>query len=375
MSTNILMITSEYEPDIIGGLGIVSTRLSKELASKGIDVTVVTLARDINSVRVEEHGKLTVIRIPRSGDHYQNRQMDPKAFIPYLEKKSFDLAHIQCVQGLELAKYLKSHYDIPLIYTSHSIGREEAITEGKSNPGRIVSVKHQESLYDTVHAIVCPSSLEKSIFRKHYPGQESKVVVIPNGFQVIGKSGSTSVNPNQLLYVGRLTRPKGLETIIRALPMVAKIHQKVVLHVVGDGSSSYRRHIIGLMKKLHIQNRVIFHPWMDQKELTKFYSSSSMVIVPSNYESFGMVVLEALAHGTPVVATKAVGVAEGLSRSVVMQVQPKNAKEMAQSIHHLLSDRSSAHRRGKDGMELVKQFSWSRIADLYISLYGKMLKK
>ncbi|MCF6093328.1 glycosyltransferase family 4 protein [Microaerobacter geothermalis] len=372
MTRSILMITSEFEPDIVGGLGIVSTQLVKELVKKGIQVTVVSLRRSGDYVSSHE-GKFKVIRFPKITRFYQNRQMIPESISPYLKKISPDLIHIQCVQGMELGKNLKSHYRVPLIYTSHSIGREEA--EGRINPDQLLVVKQQEKLYETADSIVCPSNMEKRVLLKHYPLWESKVTVIPNGIAEIDIPRRKNANLYHLLYVGRLAWSKGLETVIRALPLVVRKHPRTVLHVVGDGSSSYRRHIQGLIKKYHLDKRVVFHSWMEQRKLSNVYSLSGIVIVPSYYESFGMVVLEAMAHGVPVIVTTAVGVAEDMSRSVVMKIKPKNVQEMAEAIHHLLSNQSSAKSRGKAGLKLVKKYFWSNTADQYLALYRKLTNK
>lgn len=367
MSHSILMITTEFDQEIVGGLGIVATKLTRHLVDRGYQLTVITLNRKDDKVK-KKSGKIIVYQFPKNAQFYQNRQMVASEIARYINVP--DLIHLQSVQGLELAKYLKSKHGTPIVYTSHSMGIVESeVTERD----RSETNKQQEEIYELVDAIICPSRMERKRLIHYYPHLVDKVHVIPNGIDRNKIKPKRKIIPNRILYVGRVARSKGLETLIRALPKVIKKRPKTILHVVGSGSSSYMGEMRQLISQLKLKQKVIFHPWMDQDELSRYYRGTTIVVIPSHYESFGMVVVEALAHATPVIVTTAVGAAEDMSRSVIIKVEPKNHSQLSDALIHLLSSRSSLIERGKNGYKIAKQYSWEYTSDKYIDLYQRLI--
>ncbi len=368
MSQSILMITSEFGKEIVGGLGIVASKLTSQLRRNGYQVTVITLNRKGHELKKEGYKNITVYHFPKQPPYYQCRQLVAQEILPYIELP--DLIHLQSVQGLELAKALKNQYGIPVVYTSHSMGIVESETTDRE---RTEVNLQQEKIYELADTIICPSRMEKHRFGLHYPYLQNKVEVIPNGIDVHKVEPKKNIHPHRLLYVGRAARSKGLETLILALPKVIQKLPKTVLHVIGHGSSSYMKQINDLIRQYNLKHKVIFHPWMEQAELSRYYKASTIVIIPSYYESFGMVMLEAMAHGTAVIATTEVGAAEEISRSVVLKVPPKDSDQMAKAIIHLLKNRHTLIERGKSGIEISKEYTWDRPVLKYIELYKRLI--
>lgn len=369
MGKSILMITTEYGKDIVGGLGIVASKLTHALIEKGFHLTVVTLNRKDRKVRRESNKSISVFRFPKQPPYYQNRQLAANEILPYIELP--DLVHLQSVQGVELAEALQENYGIPVVYTSHSMGVVESEMTDRE---RSEVNRQQEKAYELANAIICPSRMEKQRFSLYYPRLVDKVEVIPNGIDIQKITPKRKIFPHRLLYVGRTARSKGLETLIMALPRVIQRKPKTVLHVVGHGSTSYSQRIQQLIRQLKLKRRVIFHPWVEQSLLSRYYKAATIVIIPSYYESFGMVLFEAMAHGTPVITTTEVGAAADISRSVVLKVPPKDSGQLATAIIHLLNNQSSLKERGTSGLDISRHYAWDRPISLYIDLYRKLIR-
>lgn len=370
MSISILMITSEMEPDIVGGLGIVSSKLARHITDEGHRMTIVTINRRDREVKKEHSKQLSIFRFPKQPPYYQNRQFVAKEILPHIEIP--DVVHLQCVQGLELATYLKEKYHTPIIYTSHSMGIVEAETTERERSEVNAS---QEAIYELADAIVCPSRMERTRFVHYYPHLKDKVEIISNGIDASNIKPKRKSIPNRLLYVGRIARSKGLETLLLALALLSRKKPRLVLHVVGHGSPSSMKRVKDIISKKRLKDRVVFHPWVEQNEVYRFYKASTVVIIPSHYESFGMVMLEAMAHGTPVIVTTEVGAAEDFSRSVVIKVPPKDPRILAESILHLTSDVKSLKERGAKGIAIARIYSWERPVALYLALYRRLVKQ
>lgn len=363
-----LVITSEFDKEIVGGLGIVSTKIANGVRAKGYQLTVVTFNRKGNEVKVDR-GDIQVFRFPRALPYYRDRQFVVDEIIPYLEIP--DLIHLHSVQGLDIAKHFKETYGIPVIYTSHSIGIIEAETTDRDRN----YVNHQQdAIYELADTITCPSNMEKQRFILYYPQHREKIEVIPNGIDIKKMRPKKKIIPNRLLYVGRTAKSKGIETLIQSMPLILRKLPNTVLHIVGHGSTASSKRMAKLIARHRIKRNIVFHPWIPQEELFRFYHQCTLVIVPSYYESFGMVMLESMAHGTPVVATTAVGAAENISRSVVLKVPPKDTKTLAEAILRLAKDRSSLIERGKQGVDIAREYTWEIPIKRYSELYRRLIE-
>lgn len=367
------MIASEYEPQIVGGLGIVATELTKQLVRREHQMIVITLDRHGSHVS-HDRGNPYIIRFPAKEPYYVDRQWNPTSVLQELKdsKLNPDVVHVHSVQGMLLANELKKRYRIPVFYTSHSIGRQEISITGARRT-RVIS--QQEELYRIADKIIVPSNMEKKIFQAIYPKYKKKVEVIPNGVHLTKTSRERNEVPYSILYVGRLSHTKGLMTVIYALPEVIKRQKRVALHVIGDRSGSYKRKVEWLIRRLKIEKHVSFYSWKDNEDLQKYYRRASIVVVPSLYDSFGLVPIEALNQGTPVIVSDQVGVGDYFSRSVVMKVKAGKPKDWSRAMIALLSHSDERKKRGKKGQRSLEAFKWHRVTDQYSDLFRQFINR
>ena len=178
-----------------------------------------------------------------------------------------------------------------------------------------------------------------------------------------------------ILYVGRFAPEKGLDRLLQAIARLRHLPKLRLLVVGGDGEqdSAYLR-MQALSRELGIADRVAFKGRVAQSELPWFYSAVDLLALPSSYESFGMVALEALACGTPVAATR-VGAMENLlgSRRNGRLAQDLRPSSLAAAMEDLLKDRAAGPQAAEIIRHAVLRYDWSRVAADVLTIYHDRL--
>jgi D-inositol-3-phosphate glycosyltransferase len=211
-----------------------------------------------------------------------------------------------------VGKYLWETRQIPYITMYHTLGLvKNAIGIGEGEPALRIAAE-RETVQDCQRIIVATEQ-EKADLIRYYDAAPEKVGVVPCGvnmelFRPMDKADARSklglANEKTLLFVGRIDPLKGIDKLIKTIPLL-KSQGNLNLVVVG-GDENSRAELEGLKKladDLNILDSVDFRGLVKQEQLPYFYSAADVCVVPSYYESFGLVPLEALACGTPVVAT------------------------------------------------------------------------
>ena len=204
-----------------------------------------------------------------------------------------------------------------------------------------------------------------------------KLVIIPHGvdFKRFNecKIKVTLDGEPVILYVGKLSKRKGIDVLFQAIAKLRLELPKVKLHLVGSG---YLNQFQLLAKKLGIEKLVVFHDWVNDLMLPAYYKSADFCVFPSKYESFGIVFLEAMASGTPIIATP-VGVAPEIIRHGEngMLVEPNNPDTLARAILWLSYDHHLRMKLSQNALKTAAKYSWDNIADQYIALYEDIIKR
>ena len=182
-----------------------------------------------------------------------------------------------------------------------------------------------------------------------------------------------------LLFVGRLTPIKGLETLLRALSVLRAdglSAARLTLLVVGGtkGEEAGSGHLRRLAHDLGIGDWVDFRGPQPQGVLTDYYAGADVCLIPSRYESFGMVALEAMASGVPVIASRAGGLAVTVQDSVTGRLVPEgDVSALAQAVAGLLADDPARHALGIRAVEWARRFAWPSVGRSLADLYAEML--
>ena len=377
------MLTWEFPPRIIGGISTHVYHLSRALVEKGIPVRVITC--DFPNAPAEEIidgvpvSRVDSGRVPESNFllwiYHLNSQMISKT-TELFETERFDLIHAHDWVVGRAAVELKNRLGLPLISTIHAteIGRGGSL-DGEYR-GKVRDI--ERLLVEQSDGIICCSNYMLDHIQHVLGAVKTKVRVIPNGVESSRFNGGRQPQlilagiPEDrkiILYVGRIVREKGIFTLLDALEKLRKQGKDVSLVYVGEGPLKEDLAKEVLRRKLN--DRVTLAGFVDEKKLVSLYNSSDVFVLPSHYEPFGMVVLEAMASRIPVVVSDVGGLSEIVEDGVTgVKVPAYNPSALAEGILRVLEDRELSEQLKENAYRAVQErYRWDMIAEKTIEAY------
>lgn len=202
-------------------------------------------------------------------------------------------------------------------------------------------------------------SLRNSILEKH-PEQQGKVFFLPNLVRIPKESQyreKISHKPVSIGFIGRLDREKGVDVFIDALSHLKQAHIPFKASIAGDGYD--KGAIQDQIRNLNLEDEIELMGWVFNKN--KFYSKVDIVCMPSYYEPFGIVALEALSHGIPLIVSNLPGPTEIVQdEKSALLIQPGDNQGLADAIKRLIEDAPLYHKLGKQGYERAHDFSYDQ---------------
>lgn len=201
----------------------------------------------------------------------------------------------------------------------------------------------------------------------------NQIETIPNGvdLQAFHPTPDLPINTGHILFVGRLVPQKGIDVLLQAFSIALQKYPNNSLVIVGDGELElYLKRIV---RNIGIPHKVSFVKWQSGSTLVRFYQKAKIVVVPSLYEPFGIVALEAMACGKPVIASKTGGLMEIIEDGINgFLIKPGDHLQLAKRIAYLLQYPEMRHQIGKNARARATMFSWKSIGKLTMSYYQKM---
>ncbi len=377
-----------------GGMSVYIRELARELGSRGhsIDIYTRRLSSGRNGRELTLSDNVRLINLPIGNNgHLQRFELYPHLVDYFRELEAFrrrenlhyDLIHSHYWLSGRVGEWAQDRWDVPHILKYHTIAAVKNNTpESEKEPElRVATEKH---LAKACQRILAATETEKEQLTRYYGVRSDAIGVVPCGvdldlFHPMDKSEARrrlglAEDDSIVLYVGRFAPLKGLHRLLEALTHL-KHHKRLRLVIVGgDGEQAAEsRRLLDLSDEWGIRDRVRLAGRIEQKNLPRYYSAADLLVVPSHYESFGLVALESLACGTPVVATP-VGamksiLREGETGSVVHNV---SARSLANAIERFLREGpalSTAAIR-----ESILQYGWSEVASATIDEYTVALR-
>lgn len=247
-------------------------------------------------------------------------------------------------------KYLKRD-DVLKIATEHNsydieLGYDKKICKSVSNFNYLVLVSKQQ--------------------KKHYDELFDRCIYIPNVMDEISNKVS-KLNSLNLISVGRLSKEKGFLDLIRVIDLLVKRNSKIKLYLAGDGYQ--KQEIINLINELKLNDSVVMLGYKTQEELKKYYLDSSLYVMTSYSEAFGIVLLEAMNYGVVCVAfDSAKGACEVLKDSGGVLIKDRNINKMANKILELLNDKQRLLELQEKSKEHVKNYDIKKVKEQWIKL-------
>ena len=389
MRIRILTLSWEYPPYKIGGIAEHVYELSKALTRKGQEVHVVTLGAF--SYEEDEGVHLHRIAIDTSKPDFIARMNEEMkkigASIIESTDTGIDIIHAHDWMVGSAAIELAFRYGKPLVTTIHSteFGRSRGIRDGYQM--RIHEAeKRLVELSD--HVIVCSESMKREI--QGLFGVTGKISVIPNGvdtskfnFEInrgaIKEKYGVKRSSKLILFLGRLVYQKGVNVLIGALPIILSRYSKgkkdVKLVIVGEGPM--RKQLEKDAASLGVSKNVVFTGYLDDYMVRSLLKAADVVVVPSLYEPFGIVAIEAMAAKTPVVVSDIDGLSELISDGEGIKVPPNNSERLAARIVKILSDTEEGKKRTREmvekGFKKALSLNWDTVTEATIGVYAKVL--
>jgi glycosyltransferase involved in cell wall biosynthesis len=362
-----VLFVLEYFPPHVGGVETLFDNLTKKLAERGDEVTVLT-SRMPGVPNIEESDGRQIHRIsPPSRTSFILSY--PKISGP---AKEADVIHTTTYAGAIATKFANRSAKRPVVATFHEvIGKAFFSME---NPVSAALHYSLESLICRAYkndVLTCPSEATKrSMTAKGIPA--GNIRVIPHGidhgvFNTAAKPSMKFGGP-AYLCMGRAGVSKGVEYLADAVPAIAEAVPNSKLVLMLSKKDNYNK-IVSRVKKLGVTDNVIFlEPRKNAAEVAGVLRSCDVVVVPSLSEGFGFNAVEAQACGVPVVATTAGSLPEVVKGGTL--VPPKDSAAIARAVIKMLKDRGLAKELGSAGSRHAKTFTWERAVKEYLRLYS-----
>ena len=288
-----------------------------------------------------------------------------------------DIIHVQgYARYYSIALALMKKY--PMILTLHANISEELGYRLSPSLKQYISLKIEpyleKRLLKKAERVIVPSPHMK----EYFGALKNKIDVIPNGvdFEEIQNSGRVKediIRP-AILFMGRLEKIKGVDILIRSIPFVVCLIPDIHLYIAGSGEEESE--LKYLVKKLDIEENVTFLGFISGDEKWSYYKAIDLCVVPSLDEACGLSLLEAMACGKPVIASKVGGipyVVEDGKTGILFK--SGDVEDLAEKVIILLQNKELREMMGATGLEKAKEFSWERITDRTVELYMKVTSK
>lgn len=390
-----------------GGMNVYVRDLTRQLGSMGVQVDVFTRSQDEHVPHVLHdlgYGN-RVVHIPAGPESPVEKGELPQ-YIPQfvseirdfadLKDVRYDLIHSHYWMSGLAALDLKDHWDIPIVHMFHTLGvmKQRVARSAEELEGQ-ERLSSEQNILRNADRIVAATPAELAQLQWLYQGDPKRIVIIPPGVDL---SRFYPIPPDEakefigvppcermLLFVGRIEPLKGLDTLIEAISLMRERGEleklPFCLSIIGgdpEGGTEYfdqeMARLQDLRDKYGLEELVTFLGKRSQDTLPYYYSAAEAVVVPSQYESFGMVALESMACGTPVVASQVGGLAylvqDGITGYTVPASEPG---ALAERLTALLRDDGLRHHLGMRAAEFAQQYGWNIIAGQIINLYRGVL--
>ncbi|SEJ86838.1 Glycosyltransferase involved in cell wall bisynthesis [Bhargavaea ginsengi] len=393
MTKKILFISDHGDPlaklggKQSGGQNNYVRQLAEALAERGLRVDVATHWSDPGTPQIERFGgSCRVIRIAAGRKEFVPKS-DMLDLLPafYKEMKSimdldtYDIIHTHYWLSGLLGLMIRDEYGTRIVHTSHSLGIAKAKATGQVEKARL---RAEKEILGRADRVIATTPTEKEMILD-FAGIRSSVSVVSIGVdRSFERPFSAAKGESPLfVYAGRFEQTKGILTLLRAFRIFLR-HGRDARLILAGGAAEDIHPQSGLPLKARLraavagmEDRVTFLGPLSQHGLADLFCRATAVIVPSYYESFGMVAAEAQACGTPVIASEVGGLQDVVQDGRTgLLVSAKNPAELARGMRRIASNPEFADRLGRQALNRArKAFNWQEIAadihDIYEVLY------
>lgn len=389
-----------------GGMNVYVRELTRFLGRRGVHVDVFTRSQDehVPSVSHDLGYFNRVVHLPAGPEVYMPKDQVAgyidefaEGVLAFVEKKAvqYDLIHAHYWMSGAAGSILKSKWRVPMVQMFHTLGAMKQRI-GRSNEEREgdYRLEGERKVIEAVDRVIAATESEQSQLEMLYGLDQQKITIIPPGvntnhFYPIPEDEAKEaigIDPKDrvALFVGRIEPLKGVDTLIRAMAIVKErcltfVCPDYLVIIGGDPEVDEEQMTIEMLRlqelcqSLGLDEMVLFLGKRDQNTLPYYYSAANVVVVPSHYESFGMVALEAMACGTPVIASWVGGLATLIKDGETGYFVPsRNAEALAEKLRLLFTDEALREKLGSQAAAYAQEFSWDKVTDQVMAVYQEL---
>lgn len=388
---NVLMLSWEYPPKVVGGLARHVHDLSVALAGQGVNVDVVTTAdesyreyENVSGVNVYRVRPYQVVARDFISDILQlNVAMLEKIMALFWQGREYQLVHAHDWLVAFAARAVKHAQRIPLIATIHATeyGRNGGL---HNDMQRYISDVEWWLTYEAWNVICCSRSMQHEL-QRIFQLPADKISMIPNGVDPgqLKKGIKPEENggpgagrkENTVFFVGRLVQEKGVHVLLEAAPKILSAVPGTGFIIAGRGP--VMEELRARANALGLHNHVHFTGYIDDETRNALLHSASVAVFPSLYEPFGIVALEAMAARVPVVVSDTGGLSEIVEHGQDgLKCYPGNPTSLADQVIAVLQDRALAARLAENAyIKVNTRYSWQEIARQTMNVYRNVLNQ
>ncbi len=390
-----------------GGMNVYVRELTRFLGREGVHVDVFTRSQDehIPSVSHDLGYFNRVVHVPAGPEHYLPKEKIwdytvefADQVIDFSERKgiTYDLIHAHYWMSGMAGRLLKERWGVPMLQMFHTLGLvKQQIARSPEEYEGDYRIKGEGAVMEAADRIIAATQAEQSQLETLYDVDPQKVTIIPPGvnthhFYPIPQDEAKEAigipkTDRMALFVGRIEPLKGLDTLIRAMAIVKKTCKSFrcpdYLVIIGgdpeenhDQMSAEMEGLQNLCQALGLDDMILFLGKRGQTTLPYYYAAAEVVVMPSHYESFGMVALEAMACGTPVIASRVGGLAHLIEEDVTGYFVPaQDPDALAEKLRLLFIDNALRQRLGSQAAAFASGFGWEVITSQIVKVYRELV--
>ena len=390
-----------------GGMNVYVREVARDLAARGIEVDVYTRWREPADPRIQQFAPNARVIHIESGpigylpkmDVYDRLDEFTRGVQEHVDAEGlrYDLIHAHYWLSAEVARTLAPRWGVPVVQMFHTLGlvKREVMDEDVDGESDLRVTIERRAVRESAR-VVAASEIEAAELRDLYDANPDRLCIIPCGvdpevFRPMRQSDAREATGRDqcerlLLFVGRIEQIKGIDVLLKALGLLffrrPEMRGEVCLLVIGgaldpEDDASENEKVIELRRLVHanrMEDNVEFVGSRDQEALAQYYAAADICAVPSLTESFGLVALEAMACGTPVVATRVGGlqtvVEDGESG---LLVPAGDYQALAEAIARVLLDPRLRMHLAHGARSRAERFTWRSVGDQISRLYEDVL--
>lgn len=389
----ILLLSWEFPPHVVGGLGKHVADLTPALTAQGIEVHVVTPQLRGGAETEEICSGLIVHRVPldvaATNDivvfsHSSNGSLEQKGRELSAEYGGFDLIHGHDWLIAHSSVALKYTLKRPLVVTVHSMERGRMQGTINSEQSRAIDGTEWWLTYEAWRVITVSHYMARQV-RTFFGIPSDKLDVIYNGVTMphierlvepeFSRFRSAYAQPHEqiVLSVGRIVHEKGVQVLIEAVPQILRQQPHTKFVIAGTGP--YLPSLQALAHERGVADHCIFTGFIPDDVRDKLYQVADVAVIPSLYEPFGIVALEAMSYGCPVIVSETGGLAEVVrAHETGILTRPGDPASLAWGILHSLLHAEWSQKRAANALRDVEEiYNWRNIATQTIATYQRTL--